>query len=198
VTHAYLLGTVHRDATKTELTSPTVGIFTSIAAVGELVSPGQVIGSIEVLAVKHALRVPDGVAGRAILDAGGGRARVPVQYGDTLFTLSTGSEVGLDWSTPRQAVADQAKLAFLAPMSGRFYGRPSPTEAAFISEGDTVRKGQTVGLLEVMKTFNRLVYQGELLPESAVVQKILPNDGDDVVRGDVILALRPDGGKSAL
>lgn len=195
MTHAYLFGTVHRDATETELTSPTVGLFTSIAAAGELVSPGQVIGSIEVLAVRHALRVPDGVAGRVISDVGGGRTRVAVQYGDTLFTLSTGSEVGVDRFTPTQVAAVQAKLAFLAPMSGRFYSRPSPTEAVFISEGDTVRKGQTVGLLEVMKTFNRLVYQGESLPESAVVQKILPNDGDDVVRGDVILALKPAGGK---
>lgn len=190
MTDAYLLGTVHRDATETELTSPTVGIFTSITAIGEPVSSGQAVGTIEVLAVKHELRVPDGVAGRLISEAGGGRARVPVQYGETLFTLSDVAR-----PTPSQAGAKEAKLAFLAPMSGRFYSRPSPTDAAFISEGDTVCKGQTVGLLEVMKTFNRLVYQGESLPESAVVQKILPNDGDDVVRADVILALKPGHGK---
>jgi len=128
-------------------------------------------------------------------DAGGGRKRVPVQYGDTLFTLSTASGVGVARSTSRQAAVDQAKLSFVAPMSGRFYSRPSPTEEAFISAGDTVRKGQTVGLLEVMKTFNRLVYQDESLPDSAVVRKVLPNDGDDVIRGDVILELKPAGGK---
>jgi len=52
-----------------------------------------------------------------------------------------------------------------------------------------VQRGQTVGLLEVMKTFNRLVYQGDTLPEQATVEKIVPDEGDDVVRGDVILAL---------
>ncbi|MBW1762694.1 MAG: hypothetical protein JRJ64_14580, partial [Deltaproteobacteria bacterium] len=51
------------------------------------------------------------------------------------------------------------------------------------------QRGQTVGLLEVMKTFNRLVYQGDTLPEQATVERIVPNEGDDVVRGDVILAL---------
>ena len=193
--HAYLLGTTHRGPIESELTSPTVGIFTSMTAVGELVSAGQAIGDIEVLAVKHALRVPSGVAGRVISMAGGGRTRVPVQYGDTLFTLSTASEVGVIASAPSQATRVEPKLSFVAPMSGRFYSRPSPTEEAFISEGDSLRKGQTVGLLEVMKTFNRLVYQGESLPESAVVQAILPSDGDDVVRGDVILALQPTGGK---
>jgi hypothetical protein len=40
-----------------------------------------------------------------------------------------------------------------------------------------------------MKTFNRLVYQGDALPERAKVERIVPKEGDDVVRGDVILAL---------
>jgi len=195
VTRAYLLGTVRRDANQSALTSPTVGIFTSTAPVGELVSAGQVIGSIEVLAVKYALRVPNGVAGRVMSNVGEGRTRVPVQYGDVLFTLSTASEVGTTASALSRAAGVEAELSFVAPMSGRFYSRPSPTEEAFINEGDTVREGQTVGLLEVMKTFNRLVYQGEALPESAVVRKILPSDGNDVVRGDVILALKPIGGK---
>jgi acetyl-CoA carboxylase biotin carboxyl carrier protein len=75
-------------------------------------------------------------------------------------------------------------------MSGRFYSRPSPTEPPFIASGDTVQQGQTVGLLEVMKTFNRLVYQGDTLPKQATVESIVPNEGDDVVRGDVILALQ--------
>ncbi len=191
MTDAYLLGTTRRDA-ETELTAPTVGIFTSTATVGELVSEGQIVGSIEVLGVKHALRVPTGVTGRVISSVGGGRRRAPVQYGDTLFTLSTTRTVGAKApaSAPRQAPGAAGGLSFVAPMSGRFYSRPSPTEAAFISEGDTVQTGQTVGLLEVMKTFNRLVFQGESLPKSAVVQKILPSDGDDVVRGDVILTLK--------
>jgi hypothetical protein len=41
-----------------------------------------------------------------------------------------------------------------------------------------------------MKTFNRLVYQGDTLPGQATVERIVPNEGDDVVRGDVILALQ--------
>lgn len=194
----YVLRTVHRDGTESELASPTVGIFTSTVAVGELVLPGQVVGAIEVLGAKHALRAPDGVAGRVMSTAGGGRTRVPLQYGDPLFTISTGSEIDVTASTPERAAAVDAVLSFVSPMSGRFYGRPSPTEAAFISEGDTVQKGQTVGLLEVMKTFNRLVYQGESLPDSAAVQRIVPNDGDDVVRGDVILALQPADEESSV
>ena len=53
-----------------------------------------------------------------------------------------------------------------------------------------MKRGQTLGLLEVMKTFNRLVYQGDALPDAAKVERVVPNEGDDVVRGDVILSLR--------
>ena len=42
-----------------------------------------------------------------------------------------------------------------------------------------------------MKTFNRLVYQGDLLPERARIDRVVPDDGDDVVRGDALLELSP-------
>jgi acetyl-CoA carboxylase biotin carboxyl carrier protein len=56
-----------------------------------------------------------------------------------------------------------------------------------------VTHGQTVGLLEVMKTFNRLVYQGDGLPTEATIERVVPEDGDDVVRGDPILLLGSEG-----
>jgi acetyl-CoA carboxylase biotin carboxyl carrier protein len=77
-------------------------------------------------------------------------------------------------------------------MSGRFYGRPSPEEAPFVVPGDTVKLGQTVGLLEVMKTFNRLVYEGDGLPDTARIVAVVPADGDDVTRGEPILRLDSD------
>jgi acetyl-CoA carboxylase biotin carboxyl carrier protein len=41
----------------------------------------------------------------------------------------------------------------LAPLPGIFYRRPSSDEAPFKSEGDTVSVGDTLGLIEVMKSF---------------------------------------------
>lgn len=40
-----------------------------------------------------------------------------------------------------------------APLPGTFYRRPSPDEPPFKNEGDAVAAGDTVGLIEVMKTF---------------------------------------------
>ena len=119
--------------------------------------------------------------------------RVPVQYGDALLGLST-AELADAASSETRADVRSSALAFMAPMSGRFYGRPSPNEPPFVSRGDTVTHGQTIGLLEVMKTFNRLVYQGEGMPERAVIEEIVAKDGDDVVRGEPVLRLAPYDG----
>jgi biotin carboxyl carrier protein len=173
-----------------ELLAPSVGIFSPSVGKGALVSAGQSIGAIDVLGVRKELLVPDGVAGRVTERIGGGRSRVPVQFGDALLVISTASVADGAAAAASGPIATEGALAFVAPMSGRFYSRPSPAEPAFVSAGDTVQRGQTIGLLEVMKTFNRLVYEGDALPEKATIERIVPGDGDDVVRGDVVLALR--------
>lgn len=173
-----------------QLLAPSVGVFTPSVEEGTLVSAGESVGTIDVLGVLRELIVPDGVTGRIISRVGGGRSRVPVQYGDSLVTVSTARMVGVAKTSAVGGVERRGELAFVAPMSGRFYSRPSPTEAPFVAAGDIVQRGRTVGLLEVMKTFNRLVYQGEGLPKQAKVERVVPSEGDDVVRGDVILALR--------
>ncbi len=40
-----------------------------------------------------------------------------------------------------------------SPVPGTFYHRPSPEDAAFKSTGDSVDVGDTIGLVEVMKSF---------------------------------------------
>jgi len=177
------------DGESSDLLAPSVGVFTPAVTEGELVSAGQVVGTIDVLGVLRELTVPEGVAGRVTQRVGGGRSRVPVQYGDALFAISTASMGDVTARTSAVSADSQGAPSFVAPMSGRFYSRPSPTEPPFVAVGDTVQQGQTIGLLEVMKTFNRLVYQGDGLPERAKVERIVPKEGDDVVRGDVILAL---------
>ena len=44
-----------------------------------------------------------------------------------------------------------------APLPGTFYRSASPGEPPFKSEGDQVAIGDTVGLIEVMKTFTPII-----------------------------------------
>lgn len=41
----------------------------------------------------------------------------------------------------------------LAAIPGVFYRKPSPDEDVYFNEGDKVEVGDTIGLIEVMKTF---------------------------------------------
>ena len=41
-----------------------------------------------------------------------------------------------------------------APMVGTYYASPSPDKPAFVSVGQTVKAGETLGIIEAMKMFN--------------------------------------------
>ena len=41
-----------------------------------------------------------------------------------------------------------------APMVGTFYASPAPDKPAFVSVGQTVKAGETLGIIEAMKMFN--------------------------------------------
>ncbi len=45
-------------------------------------------------------------------------------------------------------------VAIIAPLLGRFYAQPEPGAPPFVSVGSEVTEDTTVGLIEVMKTFN--------------------------------------------
>jgi len=43
-----------------------------------------------------------------------------------------------------------------APYPGTFYRRPSPQAEPYVDEGDSVRAGDVVGLVEIMKNFHEV------------------------------------------
>jgi acetyl-CoA carboxylase biotin carboxyl carrier protein len=44
-----------------------------------------------------------------------------------------------------------------SPLPGIFYRKPAPDQPAFKAEGDMIAVGDTIGLIEVMKTFTPVV-----------------------------------------
>ena len=62
-----------------------------------------------------------------------------------------------------------------SPMVGTFYQSPSPGEKPFITIGQSVKKGDTVCIIEAMKMMNQI--ESDV---SGVVKAILVNDGEPV------------------
>ncbi len=60
-----------------------------------------------------------------------------------------------------------------APLVGTFYAANAPEEPPIVSIGDTVTKGQTLCIIEAMKTMNTIES-----PCDGKVQKILVENGD--------------------
>jgi len=89
----------------------------------------------------------------------------------------------------RAAASVDGGLAVRAPIDGIFYRRPSPDQPNFVEVGAVLKAGVTVGLLEVMKTFNPVTYGGSGLPASARVVSVPAADQQEVAAGDVLLVI---------
>lgn len=171
---------------------PRPGIVRGLPLNGATLSAGSIAGELEVLGVLHALVVPRGASGAITFLAGEAkRAKVAVQAGEKLLVLDPSAlSAAAGAIAGAAAAASSTGLVFRAPLGGRYYARPSPGEPAFVTEGGEVSVGQTIALLEVMKTFNRVRYAAiDGLPERAKVRRVVPKDGDDVMGGDALLEL---------
>lgn len=71
------------------------------------------------------------------------------------------------------------------PLVGTFYSAPSPDAEDFVKVGDTVKKGQVLGIVEAMKLMNEIEsdYDG-------VVEAILVKDGETVEYGQPLFRIR--------
>lgn len=69
----------------------------------------------------------------------------------------------------------------VTPFPGVFYRHPGPDSPPFVSEGDSVEVGQTVGLIEIMKQFNEVRSS-----VAGVLQAFTVEDNADLEPGAVL------------
>lgn len=74
--------------------------------------------------------------------------------------------------------------ALTSPMVGTVYLSPDPSTPAFVSVGDKVAEGDTVLIIEAMKTMNQIP-----APRAGTVKRILVEDGSPVEFGAPLLIL---------
>lgn len=181
----------HADDGSVQLRSPGVGFFRGLPPIGAVVTPAEILGELETLDRLVRVRVPGGAVGRIVSRASPELARVPVGWDELLVTLDPEALAAAAVAEDEAKTAEASGLVVKAPSSGRFYVRPGPGEEPFVQVGTELSVGQTVCLLEVMKTFNRVLYGGDGLPARARVVEVVPDDDSDVDAGDVILRLEP-------
>ena len=75
--------------------------------------------------------------------------------------------------------------AITSPMVGTVYLSPEPKAKSFIKQGQTVKKGDTLLIIEAMKTFNPIKAK-----EPGKVEKILVNDAEPVEYGQPLIVIK--------
>ena len=71
-----------------------------------------------------------------------------------------------------------------APMVGTFYRAPSPGSKTFVEEGETVKEGDTLCIIEAMKMLNQIEAD-----RSGVVSKILVDNAQPVEFGQPLFVI---------
>ena len=74
--------------------------------------------------------------------------------------------------------------AVKSPMVGTAYMSPAPGADAFVKVGDSVREGQTLMIVEAMKTMNEIK-----APRAGTVKEILAKDAEPVEFGEALMIL---------
>lgn len=118
---------------------------------------------------------------------------IEVQRGDQRVRVARGGKVETVVSAPparkaaaAAAPADLAKHpgAVLSPMVGTVYRSPEPGAKPFVEDGTVVSEGQTILIVEAMKTMNAIP-----APRAGTVTRILVEDGQPVEYGEPLLIL---------
>ena len=89
-------------------------------------------------------------------------------------------------AVPAGAPALEDGLIYItSPMVGTFYRQPEPGAEPFAREGDYVKKGQVLCIIEAMKLMNEIEseHEGQLV-------KVLIENGQPVQYGDQLFAVR--------
>ena len=74
---------------------------------------------------------------------------------------------------------EKNQFTFTSPLVGTFYRRSSPEEEPFVDEGSLVKPGDTLCIIEAMKTLNEIN-----ATESGRLLRILVEDGQTAEYGD--------------
>src|SRR2546430_2139111 len=75
-----------------------------------------------------------------------------------------------------------------APMVGTFYRASSPTPEPYVRDGDVVKQGQVLCIIEAMKLMNEIESQA-----AGRIEKILVENGQPVEYGQPLFLIEPAG-----
>ena len=76
----------------------------------------------------------------------------------------------VDLAGTKAEIASASGTCVKSPLVGTFYASAGPEEAPFVSVGDTVKKGQVLGIVEAMKLMNEIESEADGVVKAIYVE----------------------------
>lgn len=86
---------------------------------------------------------------------------------------------------PKEAAQEQAGTVIFSPLVGTFYAAPSEEAQPYVQVGDTVTKGQVLGMVEAMKLMNEIESECD-----GIVMEVLAENAQTVEYGQPLFVIR--------
>ena len=144
---------------------------------------GFSIDQVVELAVRHNLAELE-------VEAAGTRIRIVREHAPTASASRVEAAPAIAAALPQAALESVESTAHLvtveAPMVGTFYRAPKPDAPPFVAEGDMVKEGQVICIVEAMKLMNEI--------ESKVagrIAKVVVENGQPVEFGQPLFLVDP-------
>ncbi len=116
------------------------------------------------------------------------------QDGDIKIKVSKGIKAGFEQAKSNAVISNNKVvlaedkdegIRVKSPIIGTAYLAAEPGSKKFVTVGDKIKKGQTIMIVEAMKTMNHVPSTSD-----GVVSKILVNDGQPVEYGQSLIILK--------
>ena len=96
------------------------------------------------------------------------------------------SDKSSELSKPISEPVNSNSKEVLSPMPGTFYSAPSPEADPFVKVGDSVKKGDTLCIIEAMKIMNEIEAES-----SGTISEIVINNGEPVEYNQPLFKIKP-------
>ncbi len=113
-----------------------------------------------------------------------GESQVIVRTSDALASSSLRSQAPEDQAQYGPEL-DEHHIPVLSPLAGVFYRSASPDTEPYVSIGDEVVYGDTIGLIDAMKLFNEIP-----APATGVISSIQIESGQQVAADEVLMIIK--------
>ena len=115
-----------------------------------------------------------------------GRIKVAKNVINTNVSLSSPNNTNENLLDKEETKSEKNDLsnAVSSPMVGTIYLKPDPESEPFISEGDKVKKGDTLLIIEAIKTMNNIPAD-----KDGVIKKVLVENEQPIQFGDPLVII---------